>query len=137
MFAGSRYICVVLGGLAVAVGSSHAQSSFLGMTCEMTKMCDGQTENCMNADWRFDVNAGASGFPETISWGDGYLLPDVVEPDINAIMFGSTDAGTRTSYMFVLERSGKTSGVYVSKDPRDEGMFKLSNIYFGKCEELR
>lgn len=106
------------------------------MNCQMNNVCDADRQNCVAADWAFDVNANAGGFPDTVSWGGGWLEPETVERSEDAIMVGMTDENTRTSYMFVLGRNAQPAGVYVSTDPQGRGMYQLENVYIGMCEEL-
>lgn len=121
---------------AVSSAANAAEARFSGMTCQMDKICEPDLQNCAAADWAFDVNANAGGFPASVSWGGGWLEPETAERSEDAVTVGTTDENTRTSYMFVLGRNAQPAGVYVSTDPQGSGTYRLENVYIGKCEEL-
>ncbi|MEL6920049.1 MAG: hypothetical protein AAFO77_03355 [Pseudomonadota bacterium] len=102
----------------------------------MTEVCDSDVQNCVGANWQFDVIADSGGFPHNIAWGDGYLSPEVVERELDEIKLGGTDKDTDQGFLFVLSRVGKVSGVYVSKADNRGDDRRLSEVYRGYCEEL-
>ncbi|MEL6435686.1 MAG: hypothetical protein AAFP99_02710 [Pseudomonadota bacterium] len=102
----------------------------------MTEVCEADVQNCVGANWEFHVIGDGGGYPHHIAWEHGYLSPEVVEREADAIKFVGSDADTNQGFMFLLSRVGKVSGVYVSKAEKIGDDRGLADVYRGYCEEL-